>query len=509
QEQGGVAPTGAQQEQGGVAPNGQLDRERLAEETAEISETSREMSAEMKAALAAMQQRQDDMSKQLEALRVQNEELQRKLDAALGQQQQGGVQPSGQQSQGGVQPSGQQGQGGVQPAGQPVQIRPDGTAIVPQPDATGGLDRRGDAVTGPAATNSGGLDQRGDVVTGPTGSSPLYSNDRELNLPTVENDTLDNRLVYDPTTGRYRTTSPLDYARGNYPYNYQNGTYPYDNNGIRSYNPNGTSYNPNGTGWNNGTWNNGAFNNGALNNGIADPRNLNALNGLNGLNTDSDRKSKAELMTEYAMALEKRNQLLREKAAQNAAKLKAQQDAILAQVPAEHREYVRQQLNEAAAEGGMVTVDPTTGALSPAVSNENQLKPYTSQTGGFTGYFPGTPAESTSTNNGVSMRTYSLDKGDDRYLVTVATGSTNNKTAEQILDEARDAGVSRAGGRLVSEKKVTVNGAPARDLVVETATRFMIIRLISKDSKLYTVIHSHGKTRQPGASTFVGAFKPN
>ena len=67
--------------------------------------------------------------------------------------------------------------------------------------------------------------------------------------------------------------------------------------------------------------------------------------------------------------------------------------------------------------------------------------------------------------------------------------SLKNQTPEQILDAARDHGLSGAQGKLISEKRLTVQGHPARDIrgVVRWNSAYDN-RLVVVGNRLYTLL---------------------
>ena len=213
---------------------------------------------------------------------------------------------------------------------------------------------------------------------------------------------------------------------------------------------------------------------------------------------------KAELLQQYAQALEARNATARQLAATRANQLRADHERIIASVPPEHRPYVRARLNEAAAESGLVKVDPNTGAVQPITQPTAGVL---FQGEGFQALFPSQPTAGTETTNGVTMKSYSYFKGDETFMVMVASGLQANLSGDQLLDAARVQAVTRSGGRLVSETAIRVNNLPARDLLIETSDRFVMIRMVANGATVTTAVHSHGKFRRPGSSPFLASLQ--
>jgi hypothetical protein len=64
-----------------------------------------------------------------------------------------------------------------------------------------------------------------------------------------------------------------------------------------------------------------------------------------------------------------------------------------------------------------------------------------------------------------------------------------DRTAEQILDNARESGLSGVNGRLLSEKQLTVQGHPARDIrAVARGKAAYDNRLVLVGNRLYTLL---------------------
>jgi hypothetical protein len=67
--------------------------------------------------------------------------------------------------------------------------------------------------------------------------------------------------------------------------------------------------------------------------------------------------------------------------------------------------------------------------------------------------------------------------------------SLKDRTAEQILDRARDGGLSATSGKLLSEKRLTVQGHPARDIrAIARGNAAYDNRLVVVGNRLYTLL---------------------
>ncbi len=109
------------------------------------------------------------------------------------------------------------------------------------------------------------------------------------------------------------------------------------------------------------------------------------------------------------------------------------------------------------------------GVASLAAADE--WKPYTSSAGRYTASFPGTPKEVTQrTETGVDATIASLQSTDAAYAVAfndLPKDALAKQSADQLLDAARKGAVDKVKGKLVSEKKVTADGFPGRELTID------------------------------------------
>ena len=67
--------------------------------------------------------------------------------------------------------------------------------------------------------------------------------------------------------------------------------------------------------------------------------------------------------------------------------------------------------------------------------------------------------------------------------------SLKGRTAEQILDTARDGGLSSSNGKMLGEKRLTVQGHPARDIrAIAGRNAAYDNRLVVVGDRLYTLL---------------------
>jgi hypothetical protein len=121
----------------------------------------------------------------------------------------------------------------------------------------------------------------------------------------------------------------------------------------------------------------------------------------------------------------------------------------------------------------------------------------TSKEGGFEVALPGTPIKSeqrvkTATGQ-LDVTVFALEAGRDTTYVV----SYSDLPADEVkpgretkrLNFARDGAVANARGKLRSEKKITLDGHPGRELVIETRTDVVIrMRVYAVKQRLYQVV---------------------
>ncbi len=127
---------------------------------------------------------------------------------------------------------------------------------------------------------------------------------------------------------------------------------------------------------------------------------------------------------------------------------------------------------------------------------------------GFTVAMPGTAKEQTTDGGG---HIFSCDDGQNAYVVSYADFSDAKQTpasVQRMLDGARN-GQASNGNRLLSEKKITYEGYPGRDLRLKTkGGNFMRLRIFMANGKLYQVgvVTDPDKSEVPAVDQFISSF---
>lgn len=116
--------------------------------------------------------------------------------------------------------------------------------------------------------------------------------------------------------------------------------------------------------------------------------------------------------------------------------------------------------------------------------------------GKFSVYLPGKPQESTKTvTTGIGpleLHLFVLDKDESRYIVVYNDFPMDLQKAgavDTVLDSSSKGVVKGFGGKLISEKKITLQGNPGRELKIASASgkRLLRCRNYVVGSRLYYV----------------------
>jgi hypothetical protein len=128
---------------------------------------------------------------------------------------------------------------------------------------------------------------------------------------------------------------------------------------------------------------------------------------------------------------------------------------------------------------------------------------------GYRVEFPGVPAMSQETTpGGATMDIARLEAGTTgAFMVISVTGALDPKTA---LDSATSGALAVGGNQLVSKADLTVDGAPARDLVMRSTETgvTMNIRMVIQGANFHQVM-AVGAADAPleGAERFINSFR--
>jgi len=112
--------------------------------------------------------------------------------------------------------------------------------------------------------------------------------------------------------------------------------------------------------------------------------------------------------------------------------------------------------------------------FSKATPTPTEWQPFTSRNGHFTIMMPGTPASSVESVNTaigvVDLHSFTLETNEFAYFVAYGDfppAFVQNADTEAMLDGARDGAVADVNGTLVSERRISVQGFPGRELWIE------------------------------------------
>jgi hypothetical protein len=145
-------------------------------------------------------------------------------------------------------------------------------------------------------------------------------------------------------------------------------------------------------------------------------------------------------------------------------------------------------------------------------------KPFVPKGGGFSVLLPLTPTEHKQRlKTSAGPITVTLFIADEKKIECTFVvgysqypeGSIGPRTAEKRLDNARDGAVASAKGKLKSEKVITLDGHPGRELEIESAKGMVRTRLVAVKNRLYQtmVVGSASLVRGKEAEHFLKSFK--
>jgi hypothetical protein len=127
----------------------------------------------------------------------------------------------------------------------------------------------------------------------------------------------------------------------------------------------------------------------------------------------------------------------------------------------------------------------TIAAVDSAFAAEwKTVKPVT---GGFTCEMPGEPKKFEPSAGAIKVTIYFLELPDAAYLVnsTEIPADAEKESDEQRLDSARDGAVTNSKGKLIEEKKITLDDKPGRQLVIEQpGGLYSQVRVFMVDNRL-------------------------
>jgi hypothetical protein len=122
---------------------------------------------------------------------------------------------------------------------------------------------------------------------------------------------------------------------------------------------------------------------------------------------------------------------------------------------------------------------------------------FRSEKGRFVVKLPGTPEEMKQTSQGVDVFMYLLKKPPLVYIVGYGDypqATINQAGAEGMLNADRDSFVKAVKGKVLTEKRVTLDGNPGRDILIQGENAHFHLRQFLVERRLYQVVS--GGTRE-------------
>ena len=148
-----------------------------------------------------------------------------------------------------------------------------------------------------------------------------------------------------------------------------------------------------------------------------------------------------------------------------------------------------------------------------AAAHAQQWQEYKPAGAGYRVELPGTPEsksrEQPTPAGPATVTMARVAQGKSGYLTSHAVYQTGALPSDpqQALDNARD-GVLK-NGKLVSEKRVTVDGTPARRLVLESSGQVVHLLIVVKGNTMYQALYHQpqGGDLPPDVERFMSSFK--
>jgi hypothetical protein len=137
---------------------------------------------------------------------------------------------------------------------------------------------------------------------------------------------------------------------------------------------------------------------------------------------------------------------------------------------------------------------------------------FKSVAGKFSVKLPGTPEETKQTSQGVDIFMYTLKKDPLFYIVGYGDypqATIDQRGPEAMLDADRDSFVKAVKGKILSEKKVKLDGNPGRDIMIEGASANFQLREYLVGRRLYQIVSGGAKEaiNSPANKSFHESFK--
>ena len=157
--------------------------------------------------------------------------------------------------------------------------------------------------------------------------------------------------------------------------------------------------------------------------------------------------------------------------------------------------------------------------LRDRLSGDANWREFIPEEGRFSILVPRTPRETTETTKTelgtLDEHTFTVIHGDIAYIVNYGEYPQSFINADHyaMLDSLRDGAVESVGGRLLSERAISINGYPGREIKVKISssseTAIMQVRIYIVRNRLYYVYTMAPETRasSPTIKKFLDSFK--
>jgi hypothetical protein len=151
-------------------------------------------------------------------------------------------------------------------------------------------------------------------------------------------------------------------------------------------------------------------------------------------------------------------------------------------------------------------------ATASSAAAQTQWTEYRIAGGDYRIEFPAAPKEAMrKLPSGIPTYTAALTPDDNTYFSVTANAivsSMLSKPTETLLDLARDGQLKGTRGTLREEKRLTVGGAPARRLIIDSSPYVLYVLLVVKGDQFYQAIYvaASGHDNQADMLHFLGSF---
>jgi hypothetical protein len=153
------------------------------------------------------------------------------------------------------------------------------------------------------------------------------------------------------------------------------------------------------------------------------------------------------------------------------------------------------------------------------LTGESDWKEFTSDEGRFSVLLPRTPRQTTETVDApageIDEHTFTTIYGSITYVVSYSDYPQNLTTGDTraVLDSLRDSAVTSFNGKLLSERSISLNGHPGRELKIQVSddagtaiARFRIFLVRNRLYYLYTLAPEE-RSPSPSVDKFLNSFK--